>query len=129
MRRIALVIGLCALAAASTAGAAADSAAERRASLFVVDLQPLVVGGAGFADGERVQLMLSWGEGQVWRVKLASARGSLSARFGVSVGACGRFAVQAFGSRGSRARVLPFHGLDCGSPTDGSLPDLIGLER
>jgi hypothetical protein len=86
----------------------------------VLDMQPLVVRGTGFESGERVQLLLASGEGQVWKAKVAGAAGGLTARFGVAIGGCGRFSVFAFGSRGSSARLLPRRSLiDCVSPNTG----------
>lgn len=120
MMRIALVAGVCLLAGAGSAAARPDSVAGRNASLSAVDLQPLVVRGAGFEPGEQVRLVLSTGEGQQWRTKVAGAGGNLTARFGVSIGGCGRFSVQAFGSRGSRARIMPLRmQIDCVAPNRG----------
>jgi hypothetical protein len=116
----AAVIGACALALAGGAAAADRGSAGARASLHVLDMQPLVVRGTGFESGERVQLLLSTGEGQVWRAKVAGTAGGLTARFGVAIGGCGRFSVFAHGSRGSRARLLPRRSvIDCVAPTTG----------
>jgi hypothetical protein len=120
MTRIALVACVCSLVAAGAAGAGLESADGVRASLHAVDMQPLVVRGTGFEPNERVRLMLSSADGQRWRTTDAGAAGRFTMRFGVSIGGCGRFSVQAFGSRGSRARLLPLRAqVDCMSPDGG----------
>lgn len=105
----------CALAFTGAAGGGI------RASLQTVDLQPLTVRGSGFEPDERVRLLLSTAGGQRWRVTNAGASGRFTMGFGISVGSCGRFALQAFGSKGSRARLLPLRAaqIDCVSPDRG----------
>jgi hypothetical protein len=117
MTRMALAAGVCSLAAAASVAAASGSDTSRRASLHVLDMQPLVVRGTGFEPNERVRLMLSVAEGQRWRATKAGAEGRFTMRFDASIGGCGRFSVQAFGSRGSRARLLPLRAqIECVSP-------------
>jgi hypothetical protein len=119
MRGKAVVSCACVLLVTASAAVSASNAGLR-ASLRVVDLHPVVIRGAGFEPNERVRLMLSAGGGQQWRTKVAGPGGSLTARFGLSVGACGRFSVFAIGSRGSRARILPLRTqIDCVSPDRG----------
>jgi len=121
MTRAFLVAGLCAMAGAGAAGAGVDTDAGLRAQLQVMDTRPIVVRGVGFEPGERVQLMFSSGAGQRWRATEAGSAGRFTMGFGVSVGACGRFMVQAFGSRGSRARLMPRRAqIDCVSPDRGT---------
>ena len=121
MIRISLVACVCLLGAAGSAAAGPETAAGRQASLRAIDLQPLVVRGTGFESNERVRLMLSSAAGQRWRRTVATPGGSLTMGFGVSIGGCGRFSVQAFGSRGSRARLFPTRTqIDCVSPDRGS---------
>lgn len=124
------MVGACLLATAGTAAAEPRATAGKEASLVAVDLQPLVVRGTGFEPGERVRLVLNVGEGQLWRMKVAGPGGGLTTRFGVSIGGCGRVTVQAFGSRGSRARLMPRPldaQLDCVSPDRGDATDRIGF--
>lgn len=84
-------------------------------------MQPLVVRGTGFESNEQVRLMLSTAAGQRWRTTEAGAGGRFTMGFGVSIGRCGRFSVQAVGSRGSRARLLPLRAqIDCVSPDRGN---------
>jgi hypothetical protein len=117
MTRLVLVAGACALAVAGTAAAGQGTGAGKQASLSAIDLRPLVVRGAGFEPGEQVRLMAASGEGQQWRAKVADPRGVLTARFGMSIGPCGRFSVFAVGSRGSRARIFPLRAqIACVSP-------------
>jgi hypothetical protein len=120
MTKIALVACACLLGAASSAAAGPEAAAGRQASLRAIDLQPLIVRGIGVEPGERVRLILSSAAEQRWRTTVATPRGSLTMGFGVSIGGCGRFTVQAFGSRGSRARLFPTRTqIDCVSPDRG----------
>ena len=121
MTRIALVAGVCSLAAAASVAAARGSGTDRSASLHAVDMQPLVVRGSGFESSERVRLMLSSSAGQRWRTTEAGSAGGFTMRFDISVGACGRFMIQAVGSRGSRARLMPRRAqIDCVSPDRGT---------
>jgi hypothetical protein len=120
MRLLALAATGATLVAVGAASAQPLTASGKNASLSAVDLRPLVVVGARFEPGERVRLMLSAGEGQQWRTKVAGPAGRLTVRFAVSVGACSRFAVFAVGSRGSRARILPLRTqIECVSPSGG----------
>jgi hypothetical protein len=121
MTRLALVAGVCSLTVAASVGAASGSDTGRLASLHALDMQPLVVRGSGFEPSERVRLMLSSGAGQRWRTTEAGSAGRFTMGFDISVGACGRFMVQAFGSRGSRARLMPRRAqIDCVSPDRGT---------
>jgi hypothetical protein len=120
MTRILLVACVCLLGAAGSAAAGPQTPGGRQATLRAIDLQPLVVRGIGFESNERVRLMLSTGAGQRWRTTDAGAAGRFTMGFGVSLGGCGRFTVQAFGSRGSRARLFPTRTqIDCVSPDRG----------
>jgi Flp pilus assembly protein CpaB len=121
--RVAVVLGACVLSVAGAASAGTDSAARARAQLHVLDTQPVVVRGVGFEAGERVQILLSTGGHSLWKTKLATPAGAFNVRFAASIGACGRYTLQAVGSRGSRARFFPRRAqLECVSPST-QLPD------
>ncbi len=117
MKKIILVTGLCMLAAAGSAGA--EGTQTQRPQLTVTDTRPFEVRGAGFEPNERVQVLLALNGAQSWRSTVASRAGVFSVEFrGVSLGACSRFTMQALGSKGSRARVLPRRAhIDCVSPS------------
>jgi len=102
-----LALGLV-LAAAGTASAAPP----RVASLRVVHERPLVVSGVGFAAGERVVVQLMHGQVATRRT-IASSAGAFVVRFRLSIPRCRGYVVQAFGSRGTRARVISRTHLDC----------------
>lgn len=105
----ALALGLLALAAA---GSTATAAPPRVASLRVVHERPLVVSGAAFAPGERVVVQLMHGRVATRRT-VANSTGAFVVRFRVSIPRCRRYVVQAFGSRGTRARAISRTHLDC----------------
>jgi hypothetical protein len=119
MTRTSLVVGLCVLAAVgSTTGTGSGATNQARPLLGVADTSPFEIRGAGFVPGERVQVLLAVGGSQLWQSAVASPAGVFRVAFRASLGPCGRFTVQAFGSRGSRARVLQRRLLpDCVSPT------------
>jgi hypothetical protein len=59
--------------------------------------------------------------GRSWlRRATADGTGSARVRFPVSLGRCERFSLQAFGSAGSRARLLPAATLPDCAPDGGS---------
>jgi hypothetical protein len=89
---------------AVTAGSA-PAAQKRDATLRVVDRAPLVVRGQSFRDGERVRVVLYAG-GKASQVVRASQSGGFVVRFDRSMSRCGSFSLQAFGSKGSRARFM-----------------------
>jgi hypothetical protein len=114
MKTGALVAG-CFLAVAGSASGAVTQ--EQRPSLAVTDTRPFEVRGVGFEPRERVQVLLAVNGGQRWRSTVASAQGVFTVEFRVSLGACSRFTMQAVGSKGSRARILPRRSqIDCVSP-------------
>jgi hypothetical protein len=120
MTRIALVAGVCSLVALGSAAAVPASETSLRASLKAIDQRPLVVRGTGFEANERVRLVLSSASAQVWRTAETGDGGRFTMGFGVSIGPCGRFTVQAVGSKGSRARLLPRRAqIACVSPARG----------
>jgi hypothetical protein len=97
-----LVIVACAALAWGSTTAASPTA---RPKLQALDLQPLVVRGTAFRPYERVKLILSADVALVRSVK-ASDNGRFTTRFrAVGVGRCEGFVLQAFGSRGSRAKL------------------------
>lgn len=96
--------------------AAAVSAASPGPSLSVSSGRTLVVHGQGFRSSERVTLVLN--AGRIWsRGAIADADGRFTATFPVTLSGCEDFSLQAFGSKGSRARVLPRPRTMCPAPT------------
>ena len=82
-------------------------------TLRLVDRTPVVVRGEGFAAKERVTLVLV-ADRRVSEKLRAGAAGGFVARFDRSLGRCTRFSLQAYGSSGSRARMLPARiSIDC----------------
>jgi hypothetical protein len=115
-----VVFSVCTLAAAFTAGVGAQSPADPRPQLGVTGKRPFEVRGVGFEPSERVQVLLAANGRQHWRTAVASSGGVFRVRFDVSLGACARYTLQAFGSEGSRVRVLPRKPrVDCVSPDRG----------
>jgi len=104
MRRIALVLALCSTLLLGVA----DSLASTQAStLRVVSARPLVVAGSGFKLGERVRVVVRYGDRRWTKYVPVSATHTFSVRFGIlPVSRCGLVA-QAFGSLGSRAATKP----------------------
>jgi hypothetical protein len=118
MTRSTLVVGLCVLAVASWAASGLGAAGQGRPVLGVSDTSPFEVRGAGFASGERVQVLLAANGRRYERSTVAARDGTFSASFRATLGPCGRFTLRAFGSLGSRALVLQRRPLpDCVSPT------------
>ena len=112
---IAVVLGT--LAIVGSAGATTKAGAQRPA-LAVTDTRPFEVRGAGFEPNERVQVLLAVNGSQRWQRTVATRAGTFIVDFPVSLGRCARFTMQAFGSKGSRTRILPRRAQpDCVSPT------------
>ena len=86
--------------------ATASAGISDKPSLRLVDRAPVVVRGEGFAANERVTLVLV-ADRKVSKKLQAGSAGQFVARFGRSLGFCTRFSLQAYGSNGSRARILP----------------------
>jgi hypothetical protein len=86
---------------------AAGAAGASKPSLGLVGKRPVSVRGTSFQPAERVGVTLAAGGMRFKRTVRASDAGSFTARFRVSLSACKPFTVQAFGSLGSRARLLP----------------------
>ncbi|MBA3402269.1 MAG: hypothetical protein H0U05_09830 [Actinobacteria bacterium] len=119
MKTLSLVAGLCFLAAAGSATGALTQ--EQRPSLAVTDTRPFEVRGVGFEPRERVQVLLAVNGTQRWRGAIASQAGVFTVEFRAPLGACSRFTVRAYGSKGSTARIVPRRAqIDCASPTSGS---------
>jgi hypothetical protein len=90
---------------ALTAGSTTAASPTARPKLQALDLQPLVVRGTAFRPYERVKLILS-ADVAAGRTLKAGPTGRFVTRFrAVSVGRCEGFVLQAFGSRGSRAKL------------------------
>lgn len=112
MRR-ALLLAAIAMAVMATAAVAATSA---RPTLRLVDRAPVTVSGRGFEAQEAVRVRLTVEGRTAMRRVVASPAGAFRARFTFSVGRCQSFALQAFGSAGSRARLFVTAPLpDCSS--------------
>ena len=112
-----ITLGLVLVASLVLAVAAASATSATRPTVRLVDRTPIVVRGSGFEAHERVTVVVAAGTRWTRRVT-ATAGGTLVARFTVSIGRCARYSIQAFGSAGSRARVLPTRPvLDC-APSD-----------
>jgi hypothetical protein len=120
MTRKGLVVGLCAFGVAGVASAAPQMPAPKMASLRVMDTTPVTVRGWGFEGRERVSLLLTADGETESRVRMTTDAGVLIVRFDESLGSCERLSVRAWGSRGSRARVLtPRYQVGCLSTTRG----------
>jgi hypothetical protein len=113
--RIATIAFLAAAALAAPA-AQATRAAAPGARLEVVRERPAVIRGERFKDGERVTVVLRTTRAWV-RTGTANDRGVVTVRFAVSLPDCGRYTLQAFGSKGSRARALAVR-TTCGDPSE-----------
>lgn len=96
--------------------------APKMASLRVMDTTPVTVRGWGFEARERVSIVLNAGGDMDSAVRMTSDAGVLLVRFDETLGSCERLTVRAWGSRGSRARLLsPRHQVGCMSTTrDGA---------
>jgi hypothetical protein len=106
MRRLVLVAFLALGAALPVAHAAQPAPSAAR--LVVVKLRPLVVTGSRFKSFERVKMTLVMHATEVsTRVVRANPEGTFTAQFAVLLNPCSYFTVQAFGSKGSRAKTLP----------------------
>ena len=98
-----------ALVAVLLVGSTQAKAAPR---LALFSDQPVVVAGSGFRPYEKVRLLITPGPSK--RDVRAGRRGLFRVLLRASMPRCGAFAVQAFGSRGSRA-MIDRTGLDCAS--------------
>src|SRR5213592_4245489 len=74
--------------------------------LQTLDRSPVVVRGTNFRPLERVTVVLD-AAGTWRRTAIADSDGQFTVRFAVRLGPCDDFRLQAFGSKGSRARSLP----------------------
>jgi hypothetical protein len=94
--------------------------APKMASLRVMDTTPVTVRGWGFEGRERVSVVLNAGGDWDSAVRMTTDAGVFTVRFDDSLGSCERLSVRAWGSRGSRARVMtPRHQVGCMSTTQG----------
>lgn len=98
----------------------APAQAPAKATLRVMDKQPLVVRGAGFRPGERVLVLAAARRHGDERV-VASVSGAFVARFDFAVPRCARLWIRAIGSRGTQASYLTRIAPACESPD--SRPD------
>jgi hypothetical protein len=98
-----------------------------RPLLHLVDRTPVVVRGSGFEAGERVSVALSAGTRSIRRAQATEA-GTFVVRFGVSLGRCTGYSLQAYGSAGSRARLLSRVALACISSVRPGSPNPLPLD-
>lgn len=98
------MLGLALGALAAPAAAAREAAAP---TLGLVARQPLTIRGLHFQAAERVRVRVALGGRAFARTATANAAGTVTVRFRLSAGRCVRLSAQAFGSAGSRARLLP----------------------
>jgi hypothetical protein len=103
MRRAAILVFV--LGAAFSPAAVAHRAAPP--SLGLLTKQPLTIRGSHFQAEEHVRVRVAAQGGVFSRTTIATVTGSFTVRFRLSLRRCDRFSVQAFGSEGSRARLLP----------------------
>lgn len=119
MTKLTLALGICLLALAGSAGAG-SAAMDQRPALAVTETRPFQVRGVGFEPRERVQVLLAVNGSQRWQRTIASSAGVFTVEFRVSIGACSRFTMKAYGSKGSSARIAPRRPqIDCVSPASG----------
>jgi hypothetical protein len=141
MTRTTLVVGLCVLGVVGVASAAPGEPTGKRAQLQTMDqppltvrspgepagkrarlqmmaLEPLTVRGVGFVAGERVHVRATARGGRYSKTKVATGAGTFTVTFPVSAAVCrGYYAIQALGSRGSRAfAITRLPQLDCMAP-------------
>lgn len=103
-------------AVALAVGGSAAGEPTQRPSIGLAGTQPLVIKGTHFKPRERVAVDVL-APARAGRSVVATRRGSFVVRFRLSVGRCERISVHAFGSRGSRARLLPQRELDYCPPS------------
>jgi hypothetical protein len=90
------------------AAAPAAASAPLLPNLGIASRQPLVLVGRNFHAAERVSVRVALaGRSPLVRRADATAAGTFRVRFPLRLGRCGRLTAQAFGSEGSRARLLP----------------------
>ena len=115
----------CSAGVAATLVAVSVASAERsaRPALAVADETPVVLRGSGFKPGERVRVFLQAGEGKWTRTTEAGSAGGFTVRFPLALPGCGQPSAHAFGSEGSRARLLPARRVDRSCGPGSGLPD------
>ena len=94
----------------------------KRASLYVMDMRPLAVKGAGFQPFERVQVRYSAAGATQIRSKVASRRGAFVVRFATPLAECRNYTLQAIGAKGTRTFLLAPKGLPDCRPLQAELP-------
>ena len=105
-----------ALAVSLAVGGLAAAGPSQRPSIGLAGMKPLVVKGTHFKPGERVAVQVL-APVRAGRSVIASSHGYFRVRFRFRVEQCDRLSVHAFGSRGSRARLLPQRQLDYCPPS------------
>jgi hypothetical protein len=99
--------------------------APEKATLRVMDKQPLVVRGTGFRPGERVLVIAAARRNGDERV-VATAAGSFVARFDFAVPRCARLWIRAIGTRGTHASYFTRIAPDCQPPDSRPEPSPAG---
>jgi hypothetical protein len=112
MHAISSHVRVVAILAAGLALGGAALAAPTGPRLQTLDRTPVVVRGTSFKPAERVTVVLD-AAGTWRRTAIADSDGRFTVRFAVQLGACDAFRLQAFGSKGSRARSLPERRTTC----------------
>lgn len=106
MKKAVLCTATCGAVIALAAAAGTGASSSARPLLGVADENPLVIRGTGFKANERVIVYLQAEERWTRRIE-ATPSGSFSVRFPTVMPARRALTAHAFGSRGSRARLLP----------------------
>ena len=104
-RELATVAVVAATLALVLTGLAAGSSSARHASLRLVTVSPLQVGGAGFRARERVRIVATAAQVSVVKRVRASRRGAFAVTFAFNAAPCAGLKVVAVGSAGSRATL------------------------
>ena len=105
---LALVLGAALVAGMAVSGA--SGATPRKATITVVDSDPLAITGRGFRAGERVTFKVTRGGAVYRKVVVANRVGRLSAEWAtLELPECSPYTVTATGARGSSAMVRRIH--------------------
>ena len=104
--KVPFLLALGAALVAATAVSGATGATPRKATIAVVDPDPLAISGRGFHAGERVSFRVTM-KGVVYRKVVTATRyGRLSAQWAtLELPECSPYTVTATGARGSSAMV------------------------
>ena len=98
----------------ATVFASSGEAEKQRASLNLVDDNPVVVEGRGFSAGESVTLRTSIAGQQITRKVKADSEGKFSSQLSDANAECSPLTISAEGQRGGRAMVRRLNMQPCG---------------